>query len=65
MVVKRIPAPTRERVTMVDVLFLVTDEGKEIGVGNVGEPRTIAETIKRVATRMKIAAKAEAGTASP
>ena len=38
---------------MVDVLFLVTDEGKEIGVGPIGEPRDIADVVRRVAARMK------------
>ena len=53
VVIKHIPAPTRGRITIVDVLFLVTDEGKEIGVGNIGEPDVIAETIRRVAARQK------------
>ncbi len=53
VVIKRIPAPSRGRTIIVDVLFLVTDEGKEIGVGNIGEPETIAETIRRVAAVMK------------
>ncbi len=65
VVIKRIPAPTRGRVTMVDVLFLVTDEGKEIGVGNVGEPRTIAEKIKRVGARMKRQATADPAPPAP
>ncbi len=63
VVIKRIPAPTRGRVIMVDVLFLVTGEGKEIGVGNIGEPTAIAETIRRIAARMKSAGRA--GPASP
>ena len=45
--------PARGRSTPVDVLFLVTDEGKTIGVGPVGEPRDIADVVRRVAARMK------------
>ncbi len=49
VVIRRIPAPSRGRTIIVDVLFLVTDDGRQIGVGNIGEPRAIAETIRRIA----------------
>ena len=51
--IRHMVVPARGRTTPVDVLFLVTDEGKQIGVGPVGEPRDIAPVIERVAARMK------------
>ena len=63
--IRHVSIPARGRVTPVDVLYLVTDDGKEISPGPVGEPRDIAAVIERVAMRMKIAAKAQAGTEGP
>jgi hypothetical protein len=53
VVIKHMVVPARGRTTPVDVLFLVTNEGKQIGVGPIGEPRDIAAAIERVAERMK------------
>ena len=65
ILIRHVSIPARGRVTPVDVLYLVTDDGKEISPGPVGEPRDIAAVIERVAARMKIAAQAEAGTENP
>ena len=43
------------RSSKVDAVFLVTKDGKEIGAGPVGKSDEIAETVRRVAARMKMA----------
>ena len=46
-------APSLRRTTTVDVLYLVTDEGRQVDVVGIGKPQPIAETIRRVAARRK------------
>ncbi len=52
VIVRRASVPGRWRTTVVDLVYVVTDEGKEIGVGDFGSGHALADTIRRVATRM-------------
>jgi hypothetical protein len=52
VIVRRASIPARGRVTRVEMVYLVADDGKEIGVGDFGLGHALADTIRRVATRM-------------
>ncbi len=45
--------PARGRVTPVELVYVVTDDGKEVCVGNFGAADALADTIWRVAGQMK------------
>jgi hypothetical protein len=47
--------PGRGRTTVVDLVYVMTKDGKEIGVGANESGRDIEGAIRRVAARMKTA----------
>lgn len=46
-------APSLRRTTTVDVLYLVTDDGKQVDVVGIGKPQAIAEIIRRIAAQRR------------
>ncbi len=51
--VRRATVPGRYRTTVVDLVYVKTDEGKQVSVGSFGSGQALADTIRRVAARMK------------
>ena len=52
VIVRSATIPGRWRSTVVDMVYVMTDDGKETGVGNLGQADAVADAIRRVAARM-------------